>query len=33
VNTTSEIKEVTLDPDKLLPDYNRDNNTWKKKTP
>lgn len=33
INTTSEIKEVTLDPDKLLPDYNRDNNTWKKKTP
>jgi hypothetical protein len=29
--TTSEIKEVILDPDKKLPDYNRDNNTWKKK--
>ena len=30
VPTTSEIKEVTLDPDKKLPDWNRDNNTWKK---
>ncbi len=30
VPTTSEIKEVILDPDKKLPDYNRDNNTWKK---
>ncbi|MDP4261601.1 MAG: M1 family metallopeptidase [Bacteroidota bacterium] len=28
--TTSEIKEVTLDPDKKLPDWNRDNNKWKK---
>ena len=31
VPTTSEIKEVTLDPDKKLPEWNRDNNTWKKK--
>ena len=30
VGTTSEIKEVVLDPDKLLPDFNRDNNPWKK---
>jgi len=30
VPTTSEIKEVILDPDKKLPDFNRDNNTWKK---
>jgi Peptidase family M1 domain len=30
VPTTSEIKEVTLDPDKKLPDWNRDNNKWKK---
>jgi hypothetical protein len=30
VPTTSEIQEVTLDPDKLLPDWNRDNNRWKK---
>lgn len=30
VQTTSEIKEVTLDPDKKLPDWNRDNNKWKK---
>ncbi|HSU28927.1 MAG TPA: M1 family metallopeptidase [Chitinophagaceae bacterium] len=30
VPTTSQIKEVTLDPDNLLPDYNRDNNKWKK---
>lgn len=29
--TTSEIKEVILDPDKKLPEWNRDNNTWKKK--
>ncbi|HLG40570.1 MAG TPA: M1 family metallopeptidase, partial [Chitinophagaceae bacterium] len=28
--TTSEIKEVILDPDKKLPDWNRDNNRWKK---
>ena len=31
VSTTSEIKEVILDPDNKLPDWNRDNNTWKKK--
>lgn len=30
VPTTSEIKEVILDPDKKLPDYNRSNNSWKK---
>ena len=30
VPTTSEIKEVVLDPDKKLPDANRDNNKWKK---
>lgn len=30
VPTTTEIKEVTLDPDKKLPDWNRDNNKWKK---
>jgi len=30
VATTSEIKEVILDPDKKLPDWNRDNNQWKK---
>jgi hypothetical protein len=31
VPSTSEIKEVILDPDKQLPDWNRDNNSWKKK--
>ncbi len=31
VPTTSEIKEVILDPDKKLPDWNRENNGWKKK--
>ncbi|MGQ0739663.1 MAG: M1 family metallopeptidase [Bacteroidota bacterium] len=31
VPSTSEIKEVILDPDKKLPEWNRDNNTWKKK--
>lgn len=31
VPTTSEIKEVILDPDRLLPDWNRENNKWKKK--
>ena len=31
VPTTSEIKEVILDPDNKLPEWNRDNNTWKKK--
>jgi hypothetical protein len=30
VPTTSEVKEVILDPDKKLPDYNRANNQWKK---
>ena len=30
VPTTSEIKEVVLDPDKKLPDYNRSNNSMKK---
>ncbi len=31
VSTTSEIQEIKLDPDNKLPDWNRDNNTWKKK--
>jgi hypothetical protein len=31
VNTTSKIKEVVLDPDKKLPDANRQNSTWKEK--
>lgn len=31
VPTTTEITEVVLDPDKKLPEWNRDNNTWKKK--
>jgi hypothetical protein len=31
VPSTSEIKEVILDPDNKLPEWNRDNNTWKKK--
>lgn len=31
VPTTSEIKEVVLDPDKQLPDWDRTNNNWKKK--
>jgi len=31
VPTTSKIKEVILDPDKLLPDINRENNTLKEK--
>lgn len=30
VPTTSDIKEVILDPDNLLPDWNRTNNKWKK---
>jgi Peptidase family M1 domain len=30
VHTTSEVKEVILDPDKKLPDLNRANNSWKK---
>ena len=31
VLTTSEIKEVIRDPDKKLPEWNRENNSWKKK--
>ncbi|MBD0331222.1 MAG: M1 family metallopeptidase [Chitinophagaceae bacterium] len=31
VNTSSKIKEVILDPDKKLPDVNRQNGTWKEK--
>lgn len=31
VPTTSEIKEVVLDPDKKLPEWERSNNSWKKK--
>ena len=31
VPTTSEIKEVILDPDKKLPEWDRTNNSWKKK--
>jgi len=31
VQTTSKIKDVILDPDKLLPDVNRDNNKMKEK--
>ena len=31
VPSTSEIKEVVLDPDKKLPEWDRENNTWKKK--
>ncbi len=30
VPTTSQVKEVVLDPDKKLPDFNRANNNWKK---
>jgi hypothetical protein len=30
VPTTSKVTEVTLDPDKLLPDLDRSNNEWKK---
>ena len=30
VPTTSEIKELKLDPDNKLPDWNRENNSWKK---
>lgn len=30
VQTTSEIKDVVLDPDNKLPDWNRENNKWKK---
>ncbi len=31
VPSTSEIKEVILDPEKKLPEWNRENNSWKKK--
>ncbi len=31
VASTSEIKEVILDPGQQLPDWNRENNAWKKK--
>jgi hypothetical protein len=31
VPTTSEVTEVVIDPDKKLPDMNRNNNGWKKK--
>ncbi|MET0635982.1 MAG: M1 family metallopeptidase [Chitinophagaceae bacterium] len=30
VETTSEVTEVVLDPENLLPDFNRKNNTWRK---
>jgi hypothetical protein len=30
VNTTSEVTDITLDPDKQLPDFNRENNHYKK---
>ncbi|OOQ56464.1 M1 family metallopeptidase [Mucilaginibacter pedocola] len=30
VPTTEEIESVTYDPDKVMPDYNADNNVWKK---
>ncbi len=30
VPTTSEIKEVILDPDRKLPDWDRNNNSWKR---
>ncbi|HPH32663.1 MAG TPA: M1 family aminopeptidase, partial [Chitinophagaceae bacterium] len=31
VPSTSEIKEVTLDPENQLPDYERENNGWRRK--
>jgi aminopeptidase N len=31
VPSTTDIKEVILDPDNKLPEWNRENNTWKKK--
>lgn len=31
VPSTSEVTEVTLDPDRKMPDWNRVNNSWKKK--
>jgi aminopeptidase N len=30
VNTTEEISRVVVDPDKIFPDYDSANNTWKK---
>ena len=30
VPTTSEIKEVILDPENKLPEYERENNSWKR---
>jgi hypothetical protein len=30
IPTTTEIREVILDPEKKLPDWNRNNNSWKK---
>jgi hypothetical protein len=30
VPSTSEIKQVSVDPEKKLPDFDRGNNTWKK---
>jgi len=29
--STEEIQSVTYDPDKVMPDYNADNNVWTKK--
>jgi hypothetical protein len=29
LNTTENIKSVTIDPEHIFPDYNFDNNTWK----
>ncbi len=31
VPSTTEIKEVIIDPENKLPDFNRENNEWKKK--
>jgi len=31
VPSTTEIKEVIIDPDKKLPEWDREDNTWKKK--
>jgi len=30
LQVTSEIKEIIIDPDKKLPDWNRENNRWKR---
>jgi len=30
LQATSEIKEIIIDPDKKLPDVNRENNRWKR---